>query len=396
MRKRGISTGILFLVVGIVLINFAGIKMVYAVRTVEVISPNGGEKWIAGSTHNITWETSEPIGYINLFYSIDSGVTWRFIGNSLNTGKYEWKVPDVTTRHARVKIDWRPGEDTAPVSDASDEDFIIISKSIIHVAKPPGLWKIKRFYSDPPCYTKLPHKKNAITINATLECSSLSCEDLIIKTYWNSSIAYVVKKINLTKAVIDSCGPGASACTVMWNGEKVDVKIAPGKYSISKIEFISSRLTGDIKLTLEAYTGVKLSDKKTIIIRPCSAEKPRSQAKPDLVVERFQAPEIFTIKPGEKKADIKIILRVKNAGTVATRDFYVDAKFISYPGGKIVHSFRTHIPALVPGEVFTFPVFVRLAKGNYRVCVFIDSTDIVAESNEGNNKACRTFSVRGR
>lgn len=397
MRKKGILLmGVLFLVVGIILTNFIGIKTVYATRTIEVISPNGGEKWIAGSVHNITWKTSEPIGYVNLFYSVNSGLNWKFIGNSLNTGKYKWKVPDITTRCARVKIDWRPGEGVVPITDTSDEDFIIVSEFIIHKSKPLGFWKIKRLYTEPPCYTKLSHRKNTITVKATFECSSPECEDLTIKAYWDSSIAYVVKKINLTKAVIDTCGARVSACTVMWDGEKVDVKVTPGGYSISKLEFISPRLTGDIKLTLEAYTGVKLSDKKTIIIRPCSVKQYRLQGKPDLVVERFQVPEIFTIKPGKKKADVKSSLRIKNASIVNTRDFYADVKFISYPGKKIVHSFRAHVPALTPGEVFAIPVFGRLSKGDYKVCVFIDSTNMIVESNEGNNKVCRIFSIRGR
>jgi len=155
-----------------------------------------------------------------------------------------------------------------------------------------GEWKISRFWTEPACYTKLPDKDTTITVKAEFQCIGpkvSKCQDLTLKSYWDSSIEHVERKINLTRAVIDTCGSGATACTVSIDGEKMDVRILLGnKILISKTGFISPRLTGDIKLTLEAYTGVKLTDKKTIIVKPCE-----QQAKPDLIVERFELPMRF-------------------------------------------------------------------------------------------------------
>jgi len=254
-----------------------------------------------------------------------------------------------------------------------------------------GEWKISRFWTEPACYTKLPDKDTTITVKAELQCIGPKvpkCQDLTLKSYWDSSIEHVERKINLTRAVIDTCGSGATACTVSIDGEKMDVRILLGnKILISKTGFISPRLTGDIKLTLEAYTGVKLTDKKTIIVKPCE-----QQAKPDLIVERFELPEIFTLGP-DKMADIKGILVVKNAGSAPSSNCYTD---IVFEETKTYRKESAHytVPSLNPGVTYSITVFIRLPEGNYRVCAFLDPTNVVVESNETNNTTCRSFSVR--
>ena len=254
-------------------------------------------------------------------------------------------------------------------------------------------WKITRFYTEPSCYTKLPDRDNRIIINATFECTSLSCKELTIKAYWSSSIEHVVKKINLTEAVNKTCGSHATSCRIIWDGEPVKVIISPKKYTISTFGYISPRLTGDIKLALEAYTGVGLTDKKTIVIEPCSREQPKPEIKPDLVIEKFQIPETVIVKKGEY-ADIKINLTIKNAGRGAiTRVSYVDVEFSPTPPGRAVRH-RKSIPALNPGEIYTLNSYIRIAPRNYRVCAIVDSTNVVIESNEGNNKECRSLAIK--
>ncbi|RLF34771.1 MAG: hypothetical protein DRN08_04115, partial [Thermoplasmata archaeon] len=56
-----------------------------------VTSPNGGEAWIVGETHNITWNFNGSVNYVNLYYSTDSGQHWTLIESSVpNTGTYSW------------------------------------------------------------------------------------------------------------------------------------------------------------------------------------------------------------------------------------------------------------------------------------------------------------------
>ena len=47
---------------------------------VAVTSPNGGENWVAGSSHDITWSATDVGGFgatpIALDYSVNSGGSW--------------------------------------------------------------------------------------------------------------------------------------------------------------------------------------------------------------------------------------------------------------------------------------------------------------------------------
>lgn len=262
--------------------------------------------------------------------------------------------------------------------------------------KPPkliGKWEITRFYTEPSCYTKLPDRDNRIVINAVFECSGLNCKELTIKGYWNSNIEHTVKKINLTEAVNKTCGSHATSCRIIWDGEPVRVIIGPKKYTINTFGYISPRLRGDIQLILEAYTGVELTDKKTIIIKPCSLEQPKQEIKPDLVIDKFQIPETVIVKKGEY-ADIKINLTIKNAGRGATTGVsYADVEFTPTPPGRAVKH-RKSVPALNPGKIYTLNFYIRIAPRNYRVCAIVDSTNVVIESNEGNNKECRSLAIK--
>ena len=60
-----------------------------------VTQPNGGETWIVGETHDITWSTLGTVGSVKLEYSTDTGNTWTLIEDNVsNTGTYSWTVPD--------------------------------------------------------------------------------------------------------------------------------------------------------------------------------------------------------------------------------------------------------------------------------------------------------------
>ena len=270
--------------------------------------------------------------------------------------------------------------------------------------KPPpqtGTWKIVRFWTEPSCYTKLPHRDNLIKIKAIFECRGprgSTCKDLSIKGTWDSSIESVTKEVNLTKAVIDTCGPGATTCFVLWDSEKMEVRIAPRlkRISISTVGHISPDplLVGDIILVLEVLTGGKRTDARKLIVPPCSRE-PESEGKPDLVVEDFEVAEVFKAGP-DKEADIKFTLSIKNIGTSPSGASYADVVFETYPGGSSVYSDRFHVRALSPGSTYAINLFRRLPVGNYQVCAIADSTKVVSESDEGNNQKCRFFSVRRR
>ena len=74
---------------------------------VDVVSPKRGEAWMGGQTKTITWTADDDTGVdrVNLFYSIDGGMTWGMIAEGLaGRSAYAWTVPDVTSSNARIMM----------------------------------------------------------------------------------------------------------------------------------------------------------------------------------------------------------------------------------------------------------------------------------------------------
>lgn len=74
-------------------------------ESILVTSPNGGETWNAGSTHNVTW-VSDGIVNVKLEYSLDSGSTWTTITASTpaGAGSFAWTLPVTPSTTALVKV----------------------------------------------------------------------------------------------------------------------------------------------------------------------------------------------------------------------------------------------------------------------------------------------------
>ncbi|HOF21838.1 MAG TPA: M12 family metallo-peptidase, partial [Bacteroidales bacterium] len=98
---------------------------------VRVLSPNGGEKLLAGSTHRIRWTVSSHIANCVLAYSLNGGYTYTTIAtlNSSNTS-YNWTVPNTPSIQCRLRITGTDSRNTFSVSDVSDFNFEIASEII--------------------------------------------------------------------------------------------------------------------------------------------------------------------------------------------------------------------------------------------------------------------------
>lgn len=85
-------------------------------------SPNGGEDWAVGSSHNITWSSSGTSGMVKLDYSADNGSNWISITASTpDTGSYPWIVPENASNNCLVRLS---DSDGSP-ADQSDAAFTI-------------------------------------------------------------------------------------------------------------------------------------------------------------------------------------------------------------------------------------------------------------------------------
>ncbi|NOG44770.1 MAG: T9SS type A sorting domain-containing protein [Calditrichaeota bacterium] len=90
---------------------------------INLTSPNGGEMWLAQSSHSITWSSTSIIS-VKLEYSLNSGSSWILISDavSASTGSFNWTIPNVQSTTCLVRI-----SDVANsvLNDVSDGSFTI-------------------------------------------------------------------------------------------------------------------------------------------------------------------------------------------------------------------------------------------------------------------------------
>ncbi|MFZ5432792.1 MAG: T9SS type A sorting domain-containing protein [Calditrichota bacterium] len=101
-----------------------------------VVSPNGGEQWIVGSSQTITWGTGGLGGNVSieLNRSYPSG-GWATISSSTsNDGSFAWTVSGPTTTSARIRI---TSVESPTVSDISNNNFSVTSP-LLTLSSPNG------------------------------------------------------------------------------------------------------------------------------------------------------------------------------------------------------------------------------------------------------------------
>ena len=94
-----------------------------AAPIVTVTSPNGGEVWMGGSTHTITWTATDDNmadNPITLHYSSDGGSNWTQIATGEpNDGSYDWNTSELNGSNFKVKVTAvdKAGNEGSDVSD---------------------------------------------------------------------------------------------------------------------------------------------------------------------------------------------------------------------------------------------------------------------------------------
>jgi len=91
--------------------------------SITITSPNGGEVWDAGSSHDVNWYSSGSVGNVRLEYSVDNGASWiLFDAVAKNDGNRPWVVPDEDSDQCLVKI---TSVDNGSIYDTSNTPFTI-------------------------------------------------------------------------------------------------------------------------------------------------------------------------------------------------------------------------------------------------------------------------------
>jgi hypothetical protein len=90
-----------------------------------VTQPNGGEQWLLGSVHNITWTSTEEVGNVKIEYSTNAGSSFaQIIASTPNDGTHPWMIPDVVSSNCLVRVS---DASNAAVNDVSNGVFSIVS-----------------------------------------------------------------------------------------------------------------------------------------------------------------------------------------------------------------------------------------------------------------------------
>ena len=102
------------------------IKNYFSPPSITVISPNGGQSWVAGTKHAITWSVTNLTGYVKIEL-LKSGSPVRTITSSVaaSSGSYNWSIPTSQSSGSDYRIRITSTSNPA-VSDTSDANFTIV------------------------------------------------------------------------------------------------------------------------------------------------------------------------------------------------------------------------------------------------------------------------------
>jgi hypothetical protein len=92
------------------------------IPVITVTSPNGGQNWLVGSSHNITWTSVNTSGTVHIEYSSDNGTNWDdVVASTSDDGTYTWTIPNEPSVNCLVRISDTDGNPT----DISNVEFTI-------------------------------------------------------------------------------------------------------------------------------------------------------------------------------------------------------------------------------------------------------------------------------
>ncbi len=138
------------------------------VKSIQILSPNGGEEWEAGTKQNITWN-STAVSNVKIELTTDKGTNWSVLADNVSGGAYEWNISE-SLNSTQCQIRLSDAADNT-ISDVSDGSFTIIPRKYIYVLEPTG----------PKTY------KDSDPIEIVWESSGI--KTVGIKYTWNNGIA---------------------------------------------------------------------------------------------------------------------------------------------------------------------------------------------------------------
>ncbi len=91
--------------------NVIAYSQEFIVAKIDVIAPNGLEKWLAGTEKQIQWQAGGAEDKVNLYFRVDDSDAWRLIEADVDnvsggaSNAFTWSVSELVSPFARVKIE---------------------------------------------------------------------------------------------------------------------------------------------------------------------------------------------------------------------------------------------------------------------------------------------------
>jgi formylglycine-generating enzyme required for sulfatase activity/uncharacterized protein YegL len=89
------------------------------INTLKLMTPNGGEKFVAGKYTEITWEGVLPDEKVLITYSINNGTKWDTIIKDATGLSYKWKIPKTPSNQCLARV-------TANAKYAVDDSLMVL------------------------------------------------------------------------------------------------------------------------------------------------------------------------------------------------------------------------------------------------------------------------------
>jgi predicted glutamine amidotransferase len=104
------------------------VKKYFSQPSITVVSPNGGESWVRGTKHAVTWSGTSLTGYVKIqLYKAGSAVRTISSAAAAAGGSFTWSIPSSQSLGSDYRIRITSTSSTA-VSDTSDANFTIAAR----------------------------------------------------------------------------------------------------------------------------------------------------------------------------------------------------------------------------------------------------------------------------
>jgi hypothetical protein len=195
---------------------------------IRVSSPNGGEKWVAGTTRNILWTGAGVTGNVKIEYSTDNGGHYTTVAASTeNDGTYAWAVPNTPSAACLVKISQASSGNP---SDSSDAVFSIFS-------------------ADSPA---IELSRTKLSFGSVLSGQATSAQSVMVSNSGGGELNWIASSAPTWITLSSASGSAAGTIQIGINSSG----IGPGDYSgsiiISDPNAINSPQTISVSLTVYA------------------------------------------------------------------------------------------------------------------------------------------------